>query len=84
MLLEHLKVHVTGTAAHFEHEIILSIALLKVEYLDSLQDALVDSEFINAIPIECLRASHRAHICLLKSMECAIIRVRVILKFRMF
>jgi hypothetical protein len=83
MLLEHLKVHVTGTAAHLEHEIILGIALLKVEYLDSCKHALVDSEFINAIPIEGFRASHRAHICLLKSMLCAIIRVRVILKFCM-
>ena len=49
MLLEYVEAHVTWTAAYFEHQIILGSALLKIEYFDCVQYALVDSEFIDAI-----------------------------------
>jgi hypothetical protein len=49
MLLELVKAHVAWAAAYFEHQIILGSALLKIEYFDCVQYALVDSEFIDAI-----------------------------------
>ena len=49
MLLELVEIHVTGAAADFEHQVVLCIALLKIEYFDCVQHALVDSEFVDTI-----------------------------------